>query len=93
MKPEVLCFVAALLILLPGAVQSFGCSNCGGEIVPFEAGSFRIVEVNSVGANEAWLADALIDGQFDIDRENDIATLQYVREDTTYEVRFTINPK
>jgi hypothetical protein len=92
MKREVLCCMAALLLLLAGAAQSFGCSNCGDETVPFEAGSFRIIE-DRVSDSEAWLTDALIDGQLDIDRKNNVATLQYVRDDTTYEVRFTINPK
>lgn len=87
MTREALCGAAALVVLLVGAVQSFGCSNCG-EPKSLEAGSFRIVQAHE--GTEEWLADALIDGQLDLDREDGVATVQYVREGTTYEVRFTI---
>lgn len=89
MKCEVLCGMAALLILLTGTVQSFGCADCG-EPIPFESSAFRITKTTTVGDDEEWLADALVDGQLDIDRENSTATLEYERKGTTYEVTFMI---
>ena len=91
MRCEVLCGMAALLILLAGTVQSIGCSNCEGPSIPFESSTFRITKASTNGDDEEWLADALVDGQLDIDRGNDVATLTYTQDGTTYEVRFAID--
>jgi hypothetical protein len=92
MKSEIVCCAVVLLALLASVVQSIGCGGCESSI-PVEGGSFRVAKVRQVSASEEWLADALIDGQLDVDLESNVATLQYEREGTTYQVRFTISPE
>ena len=84
------CVVASLVFL--ASTQGVGCTGGGcEETIEVGAGEYRIVEARKVGSKEQWLADALVDGQLEIDLENDVATLHYTREGTSYEVRFTID--
>ncbi|HLT37351.1 MAG TPA: hypothetical protein VK034_13755 [Enhygromyxa sp.] len=91
MTRESICCIAALVGLLATTVQGVGCEAGCEEDVAVGAGEYRITKASTIGDDEEWLADALVDRQLDIDRENNVATLIYTHDGTTYQVRFAID--
>lgn len=78
--------MAMVLATMTG--PTFGCDcNCD-PLDPMESGDYLIADpaYGRVHAGDEWL----IGGELHVDREAHSATIRYIREGTTYEVRYTL---
>lgn len=79
--------LGALAVVAP----VLGCDcNCDPPD-PVESGDYVIVPrgPGKVHAGDEWLVGA----EIHVDRETEVATIRYTREETTYEVRYTLEPQ
>lgn len=73
--------------------QTGGCDRdrCP-EPVPFESGNYEIVGLvyGHPRLEDQWLFETVVGAHMSVDQDAGEVTIRYTKDDTTYEVRYTI---
>jgi hypothetical protein len=83
---------AGVLVGLAAVSQAGGCWEPCPEPIPFESGNYVIVGLASGDPRpeDQWLVDTVTGAELTVDREAGNATIRYTKDDTTYEVHYTL---